>query len=211
MLLTQAQACKELNITRGTILNWEKKGLLKPYRTSGKHRRYELKDLHNLLGINTTIDNSTVSKRSVLYCRVSTKKQGDSGNLDRQKDRLLKYASDNNYLVEKVFSEIASGINENRRELKRMFEYMQKNSIEFLIIEYKDRLARFGFNYIKTICDILNVQIITLEDSDTKDINQEMAEDIISIITSFSAKLYGRRGAKNVKKALANLEIGKEV
>lgn len=206
MLLTQAQACKELNITRGTILNWEKKGLLKPYRTSGKHRRYELTELHRLLGIENSDGTQSTTKKCVVYCRVSTKKQADTGNLQRQIDRVVDYAKKEGYQVEKTYSEIASGINENRRELIKMLDYLKKQEVEYLIVEYKDRLARFGFNYIQKMCEAVNVKIIVLEDVQDKDINQEMAEDIISIITSFSARLYGRRGAKNIKKTLIKLQ-----
>lgn len=210
MLLSQAEACKKLNICRSTILNWEKQGLISPYRTSGKHRRYDEDKLIELIGgnIDNKILNSSISRSAVIYCRVSTKKQADCGNLERQRSRLVDFANANGYEVSNIYSEIASGINENRRELSKMIEYIKKNDVKYLIIEYKDRLARFGYNYIKKICDILNVEIIVLENIEDKDINQEMAEDIISIITSFSAKLYGRRGAKNVKKTLENLKEG---
>lgn len=207
MLLTQAQACKELNISRRTILNWEEKGLITPLRTTGKHRRYKREDLLKLLGqeVSTT---PAKSNRCVIYSRVSTKKQADAGNLSRQLERLELYAKENNYEVLKVYSEVASGINENRRELYRMIDFLRKNDIDYLIIEYKDRLARFGYKYIEKICEILDVEIKIVEEIEDKDINQEMAEDIISIITSFSAKLYGRRGAKNVKDTLKSLEKG---
>lgn len=209
MLLTQAQACKELNISRRTILNWEEQGLITPYRTAGKHRWYEKEDLLKLMGKNILpkIKDSS-SNKCVLYCRVSTKKQAETGNLERQKERLYKYASENGYEVCKVFSEVTSGVNENRREFHKMIDYLRKNEIDYLVIEYKDRLARMGYRYIEKTCEILKTKIDIVENIEDKDLNQEMVEDILAIITSFSAKLYGRRGAINVKKTLKSLEKG---
>lgn len=154
MLLTQAQACKKLNISRSTILNWEKQGLIEPLRTSGKHRRYSEEALLKLLGVDE--DNFVSSDNScVLYCRVSTRKQSESGNLARQLDRLLEFARQNNYDVKNIYSEMGSEINENRRELNKMIDYVKNNDIKYIIIEYKDRLARFGYKYIQKTCDIL--------------------------------------------------------
>lgn len=209
MLLTQAEACKELNISRRTLLNWEEQGLITPYRTTGKHRRYEREDLLRLLGKNITPKiKGESNNKCVIYCRVSTKKQLESGNLDRQKDRLIKYAEEKGYKVDKVFSEVASGVNENRREFHKMLEYLRKHEVDYLVIEYKDRLARMGYRYIEKTCEILNTKIEVVENIEDKDLNQEMVEDILAIITSFSAKLYGRRGAINVKKTLKTLEKG---
>lgn len=209
MLLTQAQAMKELNISRGTILRWEQHGLLTPHRTIGGHRRYDRQELLKALGIDTgDLKNSYADEKScVVYARVSTKKQESSGNLERQIDRISKYAEESGYVVSRVFSEVASGINENRRQLDKMIKYVQANNIKYVVVEYKDRLARFGYKYIETSLNILGAQVVVLEDADEKDINQEMAEDIISIITSFSAKLYGRRGAKNIKDRLKQMYV----
>ncbi|MBP3917308.1 MAG: IS607 family transposase [Clostridium sp.] len=189
---------------RTTLLEWEKEGLVKPYRTVGNHRRYALDDLLKLVGAGPK--GREENKAALIYARVSTKKQQAAGNLERQKKRLIEYADSNGYTVCNVFEEVASGINENRRGLMKMIQYAKANDVSYIIIEYKDRLARFGYNYIKIIFDLLDIKIIITETVENKDLNTEMAEDVLAVITSFSAKLYGRRGANKVKKTLKELK-----
>lgn len=75
-----------------------------------------------------------------------------------------------------------------------------------MVVEYKDRLARFGYNYLDTYCQSHGVEVITIEQREKKELNQEMVEDLISIMTSFSARLYGKRGSKKMKRTLSELE-----
>lgn len=117
-LLTQKEACEYLNISRTTILRWEKEGRISPFRTVGKHRRYPIEELDRLLG-NENIQNKNIkneNKNCLIYARVSTKKQEDSGNLDRQTNRLVEYAIRNKYNIMDIYREVGSGINENRKE-----------------------------------------------------------------------------------------------
>lgn len=202
-LLTQKEACKYLNISRSTILRWEDEGIIKPIRTIGRHRRYRVEDLDKLLD-KKYVNNK--SKNCLIYARVSTKKQQESGNLDRQFNRLMEYAVKNKFHISNIFKEVASGINENRKKLIKLLDDIQKPEINYLIIEYKDRLARFGYNYLEKYCKSHNVEIIVLEEQKEKDLNEEMVEDMISIITSFSARIYGKRGSKKVKETLLDLE-----
>ena len=82
---------------------------------------------------------------------------------------------------------------------------MIKSDIKFLIIEYKDRLARFGYQYIEQYCKSPGVAIVKVEQQEERNLNEEMVQDMISIITSFSARLYGSRGAKEIKKRIKEL------
>lgn len=202
-LLNQKEACDYLNISRSTILRWENEDIITPIRTKGKHRRYDLKDLEKLIGKRYV---HSKSKNCLIYTRVSTKKQEKSGNLDRQSQRLMEYAVKNKFHIENIYKEVASGINENRKELMKLLSDIKKEEIRYLIIEYKDRLARFGFNYLNEYCKSHNVEIITLEEKDNKDLNKETVEDMISIITSFSARIYGSRGGRKIKETLDELE-----
>lgn len=207
-LLNQKQACEYLNISRSTILRWEEKGILSPIRTSGRHRRYKIEELDSWIGKENVKSNS---KNCLIYARVSTKKQQESGNLDRQTNRLMEYAIKNKYNIIDLYKEVASGINENRKELMKLLKEIEKLEINYLIIEYKDRLAKFGYNYIEQYCKSYDVEIIVLERTEEKDLNKEMVEDMISIITSFSARIYGQRGGEEVKETLLNLEKEGEI
>ncbi len=202
-LLNQKEACKYLNISRSTILRWEDIGIVEPIRTVGRHRRYKIEDLDKL--INKKYSN-TNTKNCLIYARVSTKKQQKSGNLDRQSNRLMEYAVKNSFHIANIYKEVASGVNENRKELIKLLDEIQKPEINFLIIEYKDKLARFGYKYLEKYCESHNVEIVVLEQQEKKDLNSEMVEDMVSIIISFSARVYGKRGGKKIKETLLSLE-----
>ena len=201
-LLNIHEASKYTKVSSDTLRRYEKKGLITPFRTPGKHRRYNKEELNKLFGIK----HHNMKNRVFLYCRVSTRKQYQSGNLERQKNRLIDYALKNKYHIVGIYEEIASGINENRKQLSKLLTDLTKQYINYVIVEYKDRFARFGFNYLNRIVELNGAKIIIIEQQLTKSLNEEMVEDMISIITSFSAKLYGRRGAKKVQKTLQGLK-----
>lgn len=134
-------------------------------------------------------------RMDVVYSRVSTYKQKKRGDLDRQIQRV------NNEIVIrspqnlKYFSDVGSGLNDNRKELRNMFNLVMDNKVNRIFVLYKDRLTRFGFNYLKIICDKHHTDIVVLSsEMNDKTLSEELAEDIISIIHSFSGRLYGMRG-----------------
>lgn len=128
----------------------------------------------------------------LIYARVSTNKQKNRGDLDRQIDYITKEIIAKNPKNLKVFSEVGSGLNDNRKELKKLLDMVMNDEVDRIFILYKDRLTRFGFNYLKQICNKYGTKIIVIsEEIQEKSIQEELAEDVISIIHSFSGKLYG--------------------
>ena len=194
-MISISEVSKLTGVTVKTLKIWDNEGKLKAkYKTSGGHRRYDLEDIEKFLGNNTI----QVSDRNVfIYCRVSTKKQADSGNLLRQKERLIQYCNDEQYNIINVFEEVASGLNDKRRELVKMLRRLSE--VNKIIVEYPDRLARFGFNYIQEFCKSLNVNIEAIEQNEKLEANEEMVNDLISVVTCFSARLYGSRGGRKIK------------
>ena len=190
MLLT-AQKVKELyGIHRNTLLSWERRGLLKPLKTPGGKRRYKKEDIERLLGM---LEEERKPK-VVLYARVSTKKQEEY--LKNQIKRLEDFAKSRGWDYE-VISEIASGVNENRRQLKKLLNMVKRGEVEKVVIEYPDRLARFGYEYLKFFFESFGVELIVLNgEENEEDRTRELAEDLIAIVTSFAAKVYGSRGGK---------------
>lgn len=164
----------------------------------GTHRFIESSELDKLLGV---AKEKTIGV--AIYSRVSTHKQKEDGNLDRQTQRLQSYCTMNNIPIVESISEVASGVNERRKGLSRLIELATTGKIDAVVIEYKDRLARFGFEYIKKIFDMSGVKIIII-DSEEKvpQAELELVEDLTAIVSSFSAKLYGKRGAKNIVSAI---------
>ena len=134
------------------------------------------------------------NKIDLIYARVSTNEQKNRGDLDRQIDYIIREIIAKNPKNLKVFSEVGSGLNDNRTELKKLLDMVMNDEIDRIFILYKDRLTRFGFNYLEQICNKFGTEIIViLEEIQEKSIQEELAEDIISIIHSFSSKLYGMR------------------
>jgi len=179
-------------VTRGTLRRWDASGKLKTIRTEGGHRRIPVSEIERLQGV-------SVSQRNVAlaYCRCSTQKQSE--DLERQVGRVLEYCTSNGWKIE-LFKEIASGLNDKRPQFKKLLRRLSSPDILCVVVEYKDRIARFGYETFVTYCDTLGVQVIVMEQSDSKEFEQEFAEDIISIVASYSGKLYGRRGGRKKAK-----------
>lgn len=134
------------------------------------------------------------NKIDLIYARVSTNEQKNRGDLDRQINYIIREIIAKNPKNLKVFSEVGSGLNDNRKELKKLLDMVMNDEIDRIFILYKDRLTRFGFNYLEQICNKFGTKIIVIsEEIQEKSIQEELAEDIISIIHSFSGKLYGMR------------------
>mgnify|MGYP001024824106 FL=1 len=126
-----------------------------------------------------------------IYARVSSSENKD--NLERQKERLISYCNAKGYKVSKVVAEIGSGLNDERKKLEKI---LLDRSINLIVVEHKDRLARFGLNYIQKLLELDNrkIEIINPQTNDEDDLMQ----DFVSIITSFTARLYGRRRSKRL-------------
>lgn len=139
-------------------------------------------------------DDSNDDRRDVVYARVSTSKQKYSGDLDRQRDAILVEVSTRNPKDLLIVTEVASGLNDKRRELTKILNLVCDNKIDRIFVLHKDRLTRFGFNYINFMCQKHGTEIVVLSnETDNKTTQEELAEDIVSIIHSFSGKLYGMR------------------
>jgi putative resolvase len=130
-----------------------------------------------------------------LYARVSSADQ--KSDLDGQVSRLLTYANKRGWEVGKAITEIGSGLNGHRPKLMKL---LADPKIQVVVIEHRDRLMRFGFEYVEAALSAQGRQIIVVEQSELKD---DLVQDMIEVLTSFCARLYGRRSAKNkAKKAL---------
>ena len=207
-MISISEAGKVLGVTTRTLKRWDEKGVLKSYRTFGNHRRYKLSEVEAFLGIaDENKDNDF--KRAYVYARVSTKKQADSGNLERQKERIIKYCEEKGYKINYIYEEIASGLNDKRRELIKMFRKL--DDVDVIVIEYADRLARFGYTYLEEFAKVKGVAIEAIEQKEKQEADEEMVEDLISVITCFSARLYGARGGRKVKQTLKVLEKERQV
>jgi len=197
-LIDISEAAQRLGVTLITLRRWDALGKLKSVRTFGNHRRYRLDEIEALVNSVEVVQSS--QKKAFIYCRVSTKKQQESGNLQRQQERLIQYCQDKGYKVVTVYEEVASGLNDHRRELTKMFRNLSE--ADFIVVEYENRLARFGYSYLKEFAASFNVAIEAVEKVGKLQPNEEMVNDLVSIVTCFSARLYGARGGRKIKKTL---------
>ena len=186
------QIAKMLNVTPKTISNYCDKNILVAITDPETNRRSIAAE--SLLAF--LQDKNMVSyddeRSDAIYARVPTRKQKDE--LERQINHLKIFAVDHNPKNLIVKSDIGSGLNDNRKELNQLISLVQNDKINRIFIMYKDRLTRFGFNYIKQICDFHNTEIIIVSNEENdKSLSEELTDDIISVIHSSSDKLYGMR------------------
>ena len=205
---TTGEVAKYLGLKPQTIIGKDKKGLLPFGRTESNRRVMLREDLLRLLDERgTLLDNETDVKHDIIYCRVSS--HGQKGDLDRQIAAVAEYASGKNLRNLLILKEIASGLNDNRKQFQKLLEMVLRGSVNRIFVKYKDRLTRFGFHYIETVCRENGVEIIVVSNETTdKTVQDEMVEDMMALIASFSGKLYGMRARekRRVQKLITQIK-----
>lgn len=191
-MLSIGKFAKSLGVSIQTLRNWDKEGKLKPtYVTENGYRYYSedlLNKFRNIKNVNK------IKKKNILYARVFTKNQKD--DLNRQIDNLKQYAYSKGYSFE-IITDIGSGINYKKEGLLKMINLVECGEVDRIIVLYKDRLIRFGYDLIEYICK-LNDTKIEIVDNSTISKEQELTEDLIQIITIFANRLYGARSKKTI-------------
>ena len=178
-----------LGVTAQTLRNWDKEGKLKPAYVKSNGYRYYSED--SILAY--TQDRKTKKKLNVVgYARVSSKKQSD--DLERQINNLKAYL-DSKYDEYEIITDIGSGINYTKPGLKKLIEKINRKEIDLIVVLYKDRLLRFGFELVEYFASLNDVKIEVLDKID-KNQDQELVEDLVQIVTVFSCKIQGKRKAK---------------
>lgn len=187
-----------LGVTAQTLRNWDREGKLKPaYVKSNGYRYYSEEQI-----LSYTQERKTKKNLNIIgYARVSSKKQID--DLERQKETLSKYI-DNKYGEHEIITDIGSGINYEKPGLKKLIEKINKKEVDLIVVLYKDRLLRYGFELVEYFAKLNNVKIDIVDGHDKTE-EQELVEDLVQIITVFSCKIQGKRKA-NTKYLLDKVE-----
>lgn len=144
-------------------------------------------------------NNVFVDRDCIIYCRVSSPNKKD--DLKRQLERCTEYAIKNGYNILKSYKEVASGMNDNRRELNKVLDEVVNKKFT-LIVENKDRLTRFGFRYLEKFFSHMGCKILLINKSD--DDQQDLVKDLVSVITSFCCRIYGLRRGANKSRQIKN-------
>ena len=180
----------ELGVHRQTVKRWCREDEIDYTRTPGDARRIPRRELLRLS------DNARPTDCVALYGRVSSHGQKENGDLDRQIERLRQYAHAHGWSVENTYTDVGSGLNENRRGLESLLDDVPESEFGRIIVTYEDRLTRFGVPYLERYLDTFGVTVTVVEDETDKSAEQELVDDLIKLVASFSGKLYGMRSGK---------------
>ena len=190
---------KILGVSAQTLRNWDAKGKLHPHHTSSNgYRYYSQEQLNQVMNIKPNLDRLVIG-----YCRVSSNKQKD--DLERQIENMKMYLTAQGKPYE-IITDIGSGINYNNKGLKELIQRITQNKVEKIVVLYKDRLLRFGFELVEFVASLhdCNIEVI---DNTEKTEQQELVEDLVQIITVFSCKLQDKR-ANKTRKLVKELIVG---
>lgn len=189
VLMSIGKFAKELGVTPEHVRTMHRTGEVIPARISEKGTRYyseeQLRELKN----------SRTPQREekvVAYCRVSTKSQKDA--LEKQVENVKSYMYAKGYSFE-VITDIGSGINYKNKGLQKLISLIDSNQVTKVVVLYKDRLVQFGFELIQLLCDLHDVDVEIVDNSERSG-EEELTDDLIEIITVFANRLYGSRSKK---------------
>ena len=186
-------AAEALGVSAQTLRRWEREGRLLPdERTAGGRRRYDLARLKPEM----YRSQAEAARKTVAYARVSSHDQKD--DLERQKQVLEMYCAQQGWTFE-VIADLGSGMNYHKKGLKRLLDAIIGGEVGRLVITHKDRLLRFGAELVFAICEAKSVEIVILNQGEDSTFEEDLAKDVLEIITVFSARLYGSRSRKNQK------------
>ena len=185
---TTGEVADLFQVSTKTIQKWDNKGILK-FERSPTNRRVLPKEtlIEYLKSKNMFYEDESLSKRDVIYARVSTSKQQKQGDLDRQVDYILSDRADLKNVL--IFKEVKSSFDSKRKELLKLINMILNDEVNRIFITHKERLVGLGFEYIEAICKHHDVEIITIQsEQDNKSIKQELTEDIKNLLDTLEKK-----------------------
>lgn len=192
------EVLKLLRCSRPSLTKYLKQGKLKAKLLDNGYYDYEEKSVYDFL-------NKDINRKTVIYARVSTKKQ--KNDLKNQIELLKNFCFQNGYAINEIYSDIASGITfENRIDLFKLIDEIINNKIEKIIITYKDRLSRTGFDFFKTLFNKFGCEIIVISEVGSNKLDrEEIFEEIISLLHCYSMKMYSKRKNDKIKELIKEL------
>lgn len=189
-LITISEAAERLSISPTTLRRWEASGKLIPERTQGNQRRYRLSQIEPATHLRKQ------DRKTLAYARVSSHDQKD--DLEWQKRVLELYCAQQDWTFE-LISDLGSGVNYYKKGLKRLLNEILAGNVGRLVITHKDRLLRLGAELVFSICEAKQVEVVIVNKGEDTTFEEDLATDVLEIITVFSARLYGSRSRKNKK------------
>lgn len=197
-LISIQEAAELLSVSTKTLRRWDEEGILKSIKTAGGHRRYNQDDIDRYMQVYVE-KNKKAERHIATYSRVSSHEQKAKGDLDRQSNRLSEYCAKKKYKVEHIIKDVGSGLSDTRIGFVKLMDLVIEGKISKVVIEHKDRLTRFQFNLIEKFFNSYDVIIERVESNDVSE-EQELVNDLMMLMASFSGKLYGKRSADRRRK-----------
>ena len=205
MKISIGQAAKELGVSIPTLRRWEAEGKIQAERTPKGHRRYDLAQLRGLKPYET----SKTNRPTVCYARVSSHDQKE--DLVRQAALLETFCAANGWTYE-IVQDLGSGLNYNKRGLQQLIKRICSGTVGRLVLTNKDRLLRFGSELVFSLCEAYNTEVVIINQGEQPlSFEEELAQDVLEIITVFSARLYGSRSHKNRKLVETLREVAEQL
>ena len=193
-MLKPKDVAKILNVTVRTLQSWDRQGLLPALRTPAGRRWYSEEQINKFLNKENSQESGKIN---IAYSRVSSRQQ--KNELENQENFIKNHVNGNGMIIGKYFSDIGSGLNYKRENFLKMIELVMERKVDKIFVTYKDRVVRFGFDLVEWICQRFGTEIIVLNDKKTSPEN-ELVNDLISIIHVFSCRIYGLRKYKKTIK-----------
>ena len=178
-------------------------------RTAGAHRCFSLIEIQRVVGLASGEDEGSAApggeagEGTAVYCRVSSHEQKAKGDLDRQVQVAVDHCTSAGLGTPAVYTDVGRGLNARRGGLKRMCRVIERGQVRWVFITYKDRLTRFGFEYLQRYFSSHGASIGVICQMAARTMDEELVADLIAIITSFSVRVHGRRGHRNHGKSKA--------
>ena len=196
VLVSIGKVADVYGVSTQTIRNWCEEGMFEVLRTKGGHRRFSLEEINEIAGIEKE------EQKTIVYSRVSSYDQKE--DLKRQTEELKQYCEKQNLETE-VIEDIGSGINYKKRGLKKLIQKIVAGKVKKIVVSFRDRLLRFGSELLFQLCELLEVEIIILHDREDKSFEQQLVEDVLTIMIVYSSKIYGKRSHKKRQKLSNNV------
>ena len=191
---------KILQVTRPTLVSYVKSGKIKATRLTNGYWDYNDDSVYELVGLKD-------QRKVVVYSRVSTNNQKQS--LESQIEANIKWANKNGYKIDEVYQDIASGMNFDRNDFKKMIMNVMKRKIKTIIISHKDRFSRISFDVWNEICKEFDCNIVVINNVENEE--KEIFQDIISLIHCFAMKMYSKRKRKKLELIEEDLKIENDI
>lgn len=199
-LLPISEAANYLGVSPATLRRWERSGKIKPAeRTVGEQRRYDIADLKPHL-----FRDPKAKKERITYAYARVSSNDQKADLQRQIKMLELYCASQGWQYE-IISDLGSGMNYHKRGLKKLLSAILEDKIGRLVLTHKDRLLRFGAELVFSLCEAKEIEVVLINKGGEISFEEELSQDVLEIITVFSARLYGSRSRKN-KKLMGNLK-----